>query len=92
MFCDFRPQPDQPILEILVDPESCYMRTVVGVPATILTSGCGVHIQNSVNTVFGARGNGAVEMLEAFRLEDTWIHVILEVAVADCDADAVESN
>ena len=66
------------------------MGAVVGVPTTVLTSRCGMHVQNGINTVFGACGNGAVEMLEALRLENAWVHVVLEMAVADCDTNAIE--
>ena len=75
-----------------MNPEPCYMGAVVGVPTTVLTSRCGMHVQNGINTVFGACGNGAVEMLEALRLENAWLHVVLEMAVADRDADTVQAE
>lgn len=92
VFRDFCPQPHQPVLVILVYPEPSYMRAMVRVPAAILTSGCGMHVKNGVDTVLGTRGNGAIEMFEAFRLEHAGIHVVFEVAVADCDADAIETK
>ena len=92
VFRDFRPEPDQPILEILVDPKASDMCAMVGVPTTILAPRRGVHVQNCINPVFRACGYGTVEVLETISLEYTWIHVIFEMTIADRDADAVKSK
>lgn len=49
-------------------------------------------VENSVNAVFSANVDNAVEVLEAGLLEDPWVHVVFEMPVIEGDTDAVQSK
>lgn len=59
-------------------------------PVTILAAGYGMKINDCVDSLRGAEVDGSVKPFEAFGLEDSGVHVILEMAVVDGDSDAVE--
>ena len=61
-------------------------------PAAVLPAGRGVHVDDGVDAMPGARGDRAVEVLEAARLEHARARIVLEVPVVDGDADAVEAE
>ena len=51
-----------------------------------------MQVEDRVDAVLGTDVNNAVEMLEALGFQDSWVHVILEMAVIERNADAVESK
>ncbi len=53
------------------------MAAVVGVPVSVLTTGCGVEIENSINAVLGTNIDDSIEMLESGLLQNARVHVIL---------------
>ena len=75
-----------------MNPEVGDMRSGVRVPAAVLPAGRGVHIEDGVDAVLRAGGDDAVEVREALGLEHARVEVVLEVAVADRDADAVQAE
>ena len=52
------------------------MSSVVGVPVSVLATGGGVEVEDSVDSVARADLNDSVEVLEARSLQDTGVHVI----------------
>ncbi len=87
---DFSPEPDESVLEVLVNPEVCDMRACVRVPAAVLPAGSGVHVQDCVDAVLRTSSYDPVEMPEPFGFEDARSEVILEVPVVDRYANAVQ--
>ncbi len=73
---DLFPDPHERVLEVLVTPEAREVRASVGVPATALPAGCGVHIDDGVDANFRTDINGTVEVLECILAQDARIHVI----------------
>lgn len=70
------PEPDRPVLEVLVHPEVGDVCAGVGVPIGILATGAGVQVKDGVNSVLSADINDAVEVLKAFGFEYARVHVI----------------
>ena len=48
----------------------------VAVPVRVLSAGRGVEVEDGVDALLGTEVDDAVEVLEAFRLEHAWVHVI----------------
>lgn len=48
------PQVDRPVLEVFVVPEGGVSGRVIAVPILVLSTGKGVKVENSVDTIFGA--------------------------------------
>ena len=92
VFRNLSPEPHQSVLEVLVDPKVGDMHPCVGVPATVLAARRGVHVENGVNAVLRAGSNGTVEVAEAVGFEHARVQVVIEMAVADRDADAVQAE
>ena len=51
------PQPDDPVLVVLVVPELSNMSSVVGMPVSVLATGCCVQVENGIDSVVGAEAN-----------------------------------
>src|SRR5258706_9255063 len=58
------PQPDGPILKMLVLPEKCLLRGVVGVPVLILVSSGSMQIEDGVNFVVSANLDHSIKVLQ----------------------------
>lgn len=89
---DLLPEPDAPVLEVLVGPELGNVMRRVRVPISVLAAGRGVHVEDGVDALVGAEIDDAVEPLEAVGLEHAWVHVVFKVAVVEGDTDAVQSQ
>jgi hypothetical protein len=70
------PEPDEAVLEILVPPEAAVVNPSVGVPSSTLSPWGGVNVNDSVDGVLRADSYGAVEVFEAFSLEDPGVIVV----------------
>lgn len=92
MLRDFGPEPDEPVLKILVDPEACDMRAMVGVPSAVLATRGGMHVDDGIDGVAGAYIDDTVEVLKSFGLQDHRVHVIFKVPIVDRDTNAVEAE
>ena len=92
MLGDFRPEPNQSILVVLVDPETSDVCAMVGVPSSILPSWCSVHIEDGVDTLLGAEADYAIKVSKPIFFQYSGIHVVLEVAVVDRNSNAVEAE
>ena len=66
------------------------MHPCVGVPATILAARRGVHVEDGVNALSGTGLDYPIQLNETFLFQDPWVHVIFEVAIVNCDTDAVQ--
>jgi hypothetical protein len=73
-------------------PEESEMGARIRVPAAILAARRGVHVEDSVDSVGGARADNAVELDEAGGFEDERVYRILEVPIVERDADAVQAK
>lgn len=73
---EFRPQPDRTVLKVPVNPKVGDVSASVGVPVRVLSSGCGVEVENGANTLLGAKVDNAIKMFEALLLEYAGIRVI----------------
>ena len=73
---DLGPEPDEAVLEVLVDPEVGDVRAGVAVPVGVLAARRGVQVEDGVDAVLGAEVDHAVEVLEARGFEDAGVHVI----------------
>ena len=73
-----------------MNPEASDVGTVVGVPPSILTTWCSVHVEDSINALSGTRLDYPIQVNETFLFQDPWVHVIFEVAIVNCDTDAVQ--
>lgn len=58
------PEPDGAVLVVAVVPEGGVVGGVVGVPVRVLAAGEGVHVEDGVDVVFGALGEGYVSGLD----------------------------
>jgi hypothetical protein len=76
VLCELRPQPDRTVLKVLVDPKVGDVCAGVAVPVRVLSSGCGVEVEDGVDALLGTEIDDAVEVLEALLLEYASIHVI----------------
>ena len=73
-----------------MNPEASDVGTVVGVPSSVLTTWCSVHVEDGVNALSGTGLDYPIQLNETFLFQDPWVHVIFEVAIVNCDTDAVQ--
>ena len=59
-------------------------------PATVLPSWRSVHVEDGVNALSGTGLDYPIQLNETFLFQDPWVHVIFEVAIVNCDTDAVQ--
>ena len=76
MLRELLPEPDYAVLVVLVVPKVGDVGASVRMPVGVLTAWCGVEVEDGVNALLSAKVDDAVEVLEAFWLENAWVHVI----------------
>lgn len=86
------PDINHPVLEILEVPEQGLVDPGIAVPALVLTSRKGVHIEDGVESLGGACVHNPVDKLETLLLDDGWIEIVHEMAVVNGDSNAVETQ
>lgn len=75
------PQPDRAVLKVFVDPKVGDVSARVAVPVRVLSSGCGVEVEEGVDTLLGTEIDDPVEVFEALLLEYVGVHVILGIDI-----------
>ena len=89
---NFCPEPDKAVLEIFVDPKVGDVGASIRMPAAVLTAGSGVHVENGIYPMLCACRDDAVEVAEPLGLQHARVKIVLEMAVADRDADTVQAE
>lgn len=76
VLCELRPQPDGAVLKVLVDPKVGDVGAGIAMPVRVLSSGCGVEVEDGVNALLGTKVDDAVEVLKTLLLEYARVHII----------------
>ena len=93
VLCDLGPEPDEPVLKIPMPPKPREVRPGITVPPAVLAAGRGVHVEDGVEAVRGAEGDGAVEVGEGAWFEGAGVHVVCSgVVVVMVDRKSTRLN